>query len=144
MRNSLDYQIIKSSKITPDIVNLRRDVFVIEQEVDSRYEFTGDDHEYAHLALYINDDIIGTLRYKIADETAKIGRVAIKKSFRNKGFGLIIMKKAIKEIKFLGVKTIILGAQLTAQQFYSKLGFVSSGEVFMYADIEHIMMEKKI
>jgi predicted GNAT family N-acyltransferase len=37
---------------------------------------------------------------------------------------------------------VILGAQIHAKGFYDRQGFVEYGEVFMDANIAHIMMKK--
>jgi len=39
---------------------------------------------------------------------------------------------------------IILGAQLTACEFYKRLGYTEEGAVFDDAGIPHVMMRKKL
>jgi predicted GNAT family N-acyltransferase len=43
-----------------------------------------------------------------------------------------------------GAEEIILGAQLTACEFYRRLGYIEEGAVFDDAGIPHVMMRKKL
>lgn len=142
--HSGNIKIITNREITNDIINLRNGVFVVEQKINPIYEFTGDDDEYTHLSLYVDDQIIGTLRYKIVDTHGKIGRVAIKKEYRKLGYGKIIMLEAEEQMKKNGAKDITLGSQMHVSKFYESLGYKQFGEVFLDAEIEHIMMTKKL
>jgi len=43
-----------------------------------------------------------------------------------------------------GAEEIVLGAQLTACEFYKRLGYIEEGAVFDDAGIPHVMMRKKL
>ena len=43
-----------------------------------------------------------------------------------------------------GLNTVHLNSQVSAVQFYEKLGFVPNGPEFIEADIVHIPMEKNL
>ncbi|MGL5540689.1 MAG: GNAT family N-acetyltransferase, partial [Erysipelotrichaceae bacterium] len=60
--------------------------------------------------------------------------------FRGSGVGTLLMQAAHTHLP-VGAR-VHLGAQCTAIPFYEKLGYQPFGEVFLDAQIEHIMMEK--
>jgi predicted GNAT family N-acyltransferase len=71
-----------------------------------------------------------------------IGRMAVKSSDRKKGVGALVLKTLVDAAKLKGYTEVILGAQIHAKGFYDRQGFVEYGEVFMDANIAHIMMKK--
>jgi predicted GNAT family N-acyltransferase len=123
---------------------LRREVFVIEQGVPGELEVDEDDKVAAHLAALSGDHVIGTLRMMRHERTAKIGRMAVAASSRKKGVGRELMKFAAAAASREGAEEIILGAQLTAREFYKRLGYIEEGAVFDDAGIPHVMMRKKL
>ena len=96
---------------------------------------------YADIA-YEDEKALGTARVIIKNkDIAKIGRVAVLKEARKKGFGKNLMLEAMSYIKGqTTAKEIQLDAQLTAVKFYESLGFTSYGEVFKDAGIDHVAM----
>ena len=43
-----------------------------------------------------------------------------------------------------GLGKIVLGAQLTACEFYRRLGYMEEGPIFDDAGLPHVMMSKKL
>jgi predicted GNAT family N-acyltransferase len=123
---------------------LRRDVFVIEQGVPEELEVDENDKVAAHLAALSDSHVIGTLRIMRHERTAKIGRMAVSAPSRKKGIGRELMKFAAAAASRDGAEEIILGAQLTACEFYRRLGYIEEGAVFDDAGIPHVMMRKKL
>ena len=80
-------------------------------------------------------------RLVIKDAIAKIGRVAVKKSYRGKGYGKKLCLELIDIARKSGINDIRLNSQLDAVEFYKKLGFKEYGDVFMEANIKHIAMK---
>ena len=60
---------------------------------------------------------------------------------RGLGFGTRLMHSVIAETKRQGGQILRLHAQTQAVPFYERLGFHTVGEVFIEADIQHVMME---
>ena len=63
---------------------------------------------------------------------------------RGQGFGARLMHSIIAETKRQGGQILRLHAQTQAVPFYEHLGFHTVGEVFIEADIPHILMEMSL
>ena len=74
-------------------------------------------------------------------EGSSIGRVVTEINSRGLGVGKQITKEGVN---FLGKKysdsEIIISAQHRLKSFYTDLGFISRGEVYLEDDIDHIQM----
>jgi predicted GNAT family N-acyltransferase len=68
--------------------------------------------------------------------------MAVKLSERKKGVGAAVLQALVEVAQERGFKEVLLGAQLHAKGFYLKQGFVEFGDVFLDANIEHVMMRK--
>ena len=76
------------------------------------------------MVLYYNNLPIGNARIEITDkDTCYLGRFAILKEYRNKGYGTILIKEAENKIKSFNISTIYLNAQYDKAGFYTKLGY---------------------
>ena len=123
---------------------LRHEVFVIEQKVPAALERDEYDDGATHLVGLRGDDVIGTLRIVVNGQTAKIGRMAVRAALRKQGVGSRLMARATEVAKQMGAREIMLHAQLTAKQFYQRLGYREDGGTFEEAGILHIAMLKEI
>lgn len=126
------------------VYSLRRDVFVVEQGVPEEIEVDEHDKVATHLAALSDGHVIGTLRIVLHRRTAKIGRMAVSASSRKEGIGRELMEFAATTASRRGAEEIILGAQLTACEFYKRLGYIEEGAVFDDGGIPHVMMRKKL
>ena len=122
---------------------IRREVFCGEQGVDESEEIDGLDSECRHYLARLAGKAVGTARTRFLadDRGVKIERVAVLKSLRGCGIGEAIMICALTDIT---VGPAVLNAQLQVESFYARLGFVTTGEVFQEAGIDHVRMVKKI
>jgi len=133
----------KTQDMIQKAYKLRFEVFVEEQNVLVELE----SDEYDKTAIHVlaidekSGECIGCGRLVIKDGTAKIGRIAIKKSYRKKGYGKKICLKLIDIAQEINVKDIRLDAQLQVVGFYKKLGFKEYGNIFIDANIKHIAMK---
>ena len=66
--------------------------------------------------------------------------MAVLKDWRGAGVGTAILNRLIEIGKADGVDKFELSAQVSAIDFYQKLGFIASGDVYLDADIEHRKM----
>lgn len=123
---------------------LRREVFVVEQGVPEELEVDENDKVAVHLAALSEGNVIGTLRIVRHEHTAKIGRMAISANSRKKGIGRELMEFAAAAASSDGAHDIILAAQVTAREFYGRLGYIQDGAIFDDAGISHVMMRKKL
>lgn len=134
------------SEIYLDAVRIRQKVFVQEQGVPANLEIDGNEAYSVHFVLYTDDKKpVATVRLlPLDDKTFKLQRMAVLKEYRGKNLGADIVAEAETFAKQQGYKTIELGAQLSAEKFYQKMGYVAYGEVFQDAGIDHVHMKKEL
>lgn len=124
-----------------DIFDLRFEVFVKEQGVPSDLELDELDKTAIQVSARLDGLMIGCGRICLTEDHAHIGRVAVKKEFRAQGIGKKLMEKLIAICQEKGFYHVILHSQIQAIPFYQSLGFVSQGDIFLDAGIEHREME---
>lgn len=134
------YRIIKSDSDYDKILKLREDVFIKEQGVPRDLEYDEFDKDAIHYGGFSKDEAVACGRILICGDSAKIGRVAVKKDLRKSGIGIELCTGMIDIAKSKNVKTIHIDAQTRAKPFYEKLGFVPTGNEFYEAGIMHIKM----
>ena len=127
------------------ILRLRSEVFVVEQ--NSIYlDLDDKDQRSLHVQAFLDGEFIAYCRlFKAGDyfDEACIGRVVIPKQFRSKGYGHILMDKAIELMaSILNEHNITISAQLYLQGFYDKHGFVKVSDPYLEDGIPHIRMKR--
>ncbi len=134
-------EIKKYDYMHDDIVKIRTDVFVIEQ--DFKEEFDDIDNNCTFLVMYDEDEPVAMCRYfPIEEDVYAIGRIAVIKEYRGRGLGSYIVKEAEKKVIELGAKQAVLSAQTRAREFYEKLGYIGEGQFYYEEWCEHIKMRK--
>ena len=137
----------KFQELTPDelyaLLRLRAEVFVVEQTCAFQ-DLDNKDQPSYHLLGFLQDELVAYTRLVppgISYTAASIGRVVTSPAHRKKGFGKLLMQESIKVCdQLFGKNTIMIGAQCYLIEFYSSLGFVLSGEIYLEDGIEHIEM----
>lgn len=120
--------------------NLRRLVFIVEQQVSHEEEWDGQDENACHwLATDHSDRAIGTARLL---PSGQVGRMAVLAEYRGTGVGAALLEAAVSQARRLGMPDIYLNAQSHAVGFYSRAGFIKHGEEFMEAGIPHYHMRQ--
>ena len=122
---------------------VRYSVFVQEQNVPENIEIDDRDHLCRHIIIKIKSNPIATGRIDIAKE-GKIGRVAVIKDYRNKGYGSLIVHKLEEIAQEEGLTSVWLNAQKPSINFYQRLGYQIISDEFIEANIVHQKMSKKI
>ncbi|MBM2803484.1 MAG: acyltransferase [Deltaproteobacteria bacterium] len=115
-------------------------VFVREQGVPAEIELDTDDQRAIHFLAIKLAKAVGTARVVMRRGDAKIGRMAVLKSYRRKGIGAALLKRAILSAKRLHARRIYLHAQVAVIGFYQRMGFRAVGRVFDEAGIAHRKM----
>jgi predicted GNAT family N-acyltransferase len=133
-------QRVVSEKELKRAYSIRIRVFVREQGVPKEIELDRDDRKATHLLARIQGKPVGTARLVIKNGRAKVGRMAVLKSYRGKGVGKALLKRAIASARQSGAKMIYLHAQVPVIGFYEKMGFRCVGRVFKEAGIPHRKM----
>lgn len=134
------------SDIYLDAVRIRQKVFVQEQGVPANLEIDENEAYCVHFVLYTEDKkAAATVRLlPLNDQLFKLQRMAVLKDYRGNSLGAEIIAEAESFARQQGFKIIELGAQLTAEKFYQKLGYLAYGEVFQDAGIDHVHMKKEL
>ena len=119
---------------------IRMRVFVQEQGVPEDIELDRDDQRALHFLALASGRAVGTARLVMRRGDVKIGRMAVLKSYRRRGVGRKLLRRAVATAKKLGARHIYLHAQVPVIEFYEKLGFCCIGPVFHEAAIPHRKM----
>ncbi len=127
-----------------EILKIRSDVFVVEQEcvfldIDSL------DKNAIHIFLENNNEIIAysrILNKGVSFDEMSIGRVLVKKEYRKNKYARILMQKSIDYIQsVIKEEKITISAQYYLLDFYTSLGFQKASDIYLEDGIEHIKMK---
>ena len=119
---------------------LRREVFVWEQHVPEEEENDADDLVATHFVAIVAGEVVGTLRLIDKPEHVKIGRVAVRRSFRGQGIARQLMTSAMDHARARGRDRFYLTAQSDKLGMYEKLGFSAFGPEFQDGGMPHRAM----
>jgi predicted GNAT family N-acyltransferase len=125
-------------------LELRHDVFCVEQGVPEREELDGRDREGVHLAAVTGGELLGTCRLLFVGPTVQFSRLAVRESARRRGIATALLELADTEARAGGARRLVLHAQTYARRLYERAGYEPRGRVFMEAGIEHVAMEKHL
>jgi len=131
-----------SSKEINDIFSLRSEVFVVEQECVYQ-DVDGKDEQADHVLLTIDNNLVGYTRVfneNIYFKEASFGRAVVKKTYRGKGYGHLLVEKSLEHLKASKQSPIKISAQAYLKDFYSSHGFVVKGKEYMEDGIPHFAM----
>jgi predicted GNAT family N-acyltransferase len=133
-----------SCDLMPAVYAVRHQVFVGEQAVPPELERDAFDEVAIHLAALHGDVVVGTLRIVVSGRSGKIGRMAVLAAERKSGVGTRLMERALEVARSMNVTEVTLHAQLTAKEFYARLGYREEGDIFEEAGIAHVSMRRVI
>lgn len=132
-----------ASQIYQDALMIRKEVFVKEQGVDMALELDGELGP-THYVLYYKGKPAATARTSFEQAGWHIQRVATLKSYRKLGLAKRLLSKIEEDARQSKVAYLTLGAQDSAQGFYTKLGYQVVGAGFLDAGITHHRMDKSL
>jgi predicted GNAT family N-acyltransferase len=127
--------------------HIRKEVFVEEQSVPLADEFDEFDKLYGqcdHVLVYYDEQAVGTGRVRVVDGSGKLERICILKPYRKYGLGKRIIQTLEEIAKDKGIAKVKLHGQTHAEEFYKKLGYMTSSDVFTEDGIPHILMVKEL
>ncbi len=138
--------VVENKRDKEHIFKIRRSVFVNEQKVPLEEEIDefDDSDSVIHLLGTDHNNPVAASRIRFVEDYAKLERIAVLKEFRGRNFGaemVIAMEDVILNHNY---KKSVLNAQTYAEDFYKKLGYTTTSDVFMDAGIPHITMNKKL
>jgi predicted GNAT family N-acyltransferase len=137
-------KIIKPGEDFSEAMKIRIPVFVEEQEIPKENELDEKDKISYHAVLYENTIPVACGRLYYTDNIAHIGRVAVLKQYRRKGYATAVCKKLIDLAVSHKTNDITLDAQKYVVELYEKLGFKVVGDEFLDENIPHFKMVLKI
>lgn len=140
MNPSVQVKRVFSRKQLDQAFSIRLRVFVREQGVPVEIEMDRDDKRALHLLALKAGKPVGTARVVMHHRSAKVGRMAVLKTYRGKGVGSKLLKRAIGTAKSHGAQKIYLHAQVPVIGFYEGLAFRCVGPVFTEGGIPHRKM----
>ena len=123
-------------------LELRHEVFCVEQGVPEREELDGRDGDGVHLVAVSDGEVLATCRLLFVGPTVQFSRLAVRQSARRHGIASALLALADDETRAGGARRLVLHAQTYARSLYDGAGYEPRGRVFMEAGIEHIAMEK--
>lgn len=137
----------KLDYLSQDAINIRRDVFMVEQGYQENDEFDDIDDLSIHFVVYKDNKAAATCRvfYDVDKKSYIIGRVAVLKEYRGLGLGAKLIIEVEKQIRDVDGGTIMLSGQVRVQKFYEKLGFTTASESYLDEEnVPHIWMKKNL
>ena len=95
MTSTIRVRQVSSAKELKTVYAIRMRVFVKEQGVPEEIELDRDDKRAIHFLASIAGKAVATARVVMRHGNAKIGRMAVLKSYRGRGIGTRLLKRAI-------------------------------------------------
>jgi predicted GNAT family N-acyltransferase len=134
---------------------LRREVFVVEQNVPEEDEWDDLDPTSVHLLAVSADQglPLGTGRLIHGPQalaitgragTALLGRLAVLKVARGTGLGAALVRAIEDQARTLGATELELHSQVRALGFYQRLGYVAEGPEYLDGGIPHRTMTRSL
>jgi predicted GNAT family N-acyltransferase len=133
---------VRTSGELLDAFAVRRNVFIVEQQVPESIERDELDATAEHVVAYVDGVAAGAGRLVLEGSTGRVGRMAVRAPARGRGVGTAILAELEAVAADRGCALVELHAQLHAAAFYARAGFVPDGDVFLEAGIEHVTMRK--
>ncbi|MDQ8203158.1 GNAT family N-acetyltransferase [Pelagicoccus sp. SDUM812003] len=138
MDEAVEVREVEYAQERDSIMAIRFSVFVDEQGVPADLEIDEMDPESRHVLAFNADQPVATGRL-LPD--GHIGRVAVSKTWRQKGVGCKVMQRLIEMAREADLRCVVISAQVSAKGFYERLGFLEKGDIYLEAGIDHIEME---
>jgi len=130
---------IEDSDTYQQSLEIRDEVFVIEQGVSPELEIDEYEADAIYYLLFEGDEPVATARYRETSEGVKLERFAVLQEYRHNGYAGEILNHILADLKEEN-KPIYLHAQEQVISFYERFGFKKVGTRFFEAGIPHFKM----
>lgn len=124
--------------------NIRKTVFVDEQQVPVELEIDKFEDEAIHFICSDGEEYVGASRLRFVDNYGKLERICVLKNARGKHFGKKLITAMENEIKKQGIAEARLHAQIQVVPLYESVNYIVDSDEFMDANIPHVEMVKKL
>jgi ElaA protein len=125
-----------STRELHDLLRLRTEVFVVEQEC-AYPEIDGNDPRSTHLLGYLESRLAAYARWYPDGDAVVLGRILTRQDLRRGGLGKQLMAMVFDAI---GPREIRISAQLQLEPYYRDMGFETVSERYDDFGIPHIDM----
>jgi predicted GNAT family N-acyltransferase len=124
--------------------DLRRAVFEVEQGVPRPLDRDAHDFNADHVVVLDGGGAcVGTGRMvRVDSRTCHIGRMAVARSHREHGVGGKVLEALERMALLRGISEVVVHAQLPAETFFARRGYVKDGERFEEQGVPHVLMRK--
>lgn len=130
---------LESALAIRDVVFIQEQGCTLDEERD---EYDAVAH---HVLAWLDGLPVGTARLLVKEDgVGKVGRVAALQEARGHGVGVALMRALDEKARDLGLRELVLDAQLQVIGFYQSLGYVAEGDVFEEARIMHRRMRRPL
>ena len=130
MTETLSYEVrrVRGDDEMQAALELRHEVFCVEQGVPEREELDGRDREGIHLVAVVD----GELRRPRAGccssgTTAQFSRLAVRRRRAGAGIATALLELADAETRAAGARRLVLHAQTYARELYERAGYRARG-----------------
>lgn len=142
----MTYKIVTEEQDLQKVFEIRKEIFVKEQEVSEEEEFDAFDSldaDCEHILVYYDNKPVGTGRVRIVEGVGKLERICILKPYRKYGLGKVIVQSLEEMVLKKGLTRAKLHGQTHAERFYHKLGYETVSDEFLEDGIPHYLMVKQ-
>lgn len=129
-----------------DTVRLRHAVLRAPLGLDFAADELAREASQLHLALHADGALAGVVVLVPPDRAApawKLRQMAVAPERRGRGFGTALVAAAEEMVRARGGHHVRLDARAEAIPFYTRLGYVAEGAVFVAVTIAHRRMSKR-
>jgi len=141
------FRVAETEKELEKYFNLRKEVFVKEQEIFSDSDIDEYDKDAIHIVAIEKSSgkLIGGVRcYRKEDDTWVGGRLSAAPGYRNGRVGANLVRFAVKTVKLHGCKKFLAYVQTQNVRFFERLDWKPVGEKFLYHKLPHQLMEANL
>jgi YbgC/YbaW family acyl-CoA thioester hydrolase len=126
--------------------SIRTEVFIDEQKIPAALEWDAADAHAVHAVAFnrFGRPLSTGRLLAYGPRVARIGRMATCQAVRGGGLARAVLDALTGAAKHRGDSEVLLHAQVSAQAFYARAGFVPRGPVFEEAGIAHIEMARTL
>lgn len=128
------------------IYNLRESILRIPIGLSLKDEDLSGDVRDIILVAQHGETVVGCLMLHPTDidREIKLRQMAIDNKWQRRGIGGILVSAAEETVKNRNINKVILHARVSALDFYLKLGYLQTSDVFTEVGIPHVVMEKEL
>ena len=137
-------RVVENQKDLERAFDIRRTVFIREQDVPEEIELDELDASALHVLCETGGQVVATGRLNFFNNETKLGRVAVLREWRGMGIGSQVVEFLLERAREMGTSLVYANAQTWTEGFYQKMGFETVSGIFLEAGIEHVRMEIKV